>query len=316
MNSKARLASLLLVLLLSSALTAIAADPVEDYRRAFSLFKQGKHQEAIDTWRSVFKANRKDLDKRQQLKLFFGMARAYEELGNKEKALNALSYAEKLAPGSEAISKARIRIETSGPLTMADALSILKDALLQARASAGEGRALFLKIKPVFEKAIEKGDDLARAHYALGTCFYYTEEDGKEAETHLTKSLELQPTDPTTNLLMADLQHRKGDLEAEIKCLEACQLAGMDQPELFVRLAVGYEHKDVSEFEEKIIELAEKAIAFEIRYGRNILEQISDQGIRAKVEEMIAKLEEEQRKKEEEKRKKEIIIVKYFGSSG
>ena len=307
--SAKHIACLLLLFFMGDCVCA-ANSPVKDYRQGFALFGSGKHKEAVNKWKKALRG-RKQLTRRQQLKLFLGLSRAYERMGDKERALKTIGWAEKIAPNNRAVKKGKARLNKKA-LTMSEAFEALDNALLIERASPGSGKESFAEAAVAFRNAIKEKVDLSRAHYGLGTCLYYTSQEKGKAEHHLLESRRLAPHDTETNWQLAVLYKGKNDFAKELVHLKACLASGSSTPQLEVAASSAFAKKNSKEDTAKALEHAAKAIAFDPSYGEAIVAEITNEALKAKILEMVKKAKAEAR--ERDKKEEKVIIVKYFGS--
>ena len=300
----------LLLLFFLSDFVIAAETHVKTYRQGFALFGQDKYEEAISKWKKALKG-RKSLSRRQQLKLFLGMSRAYEKLGDKTRALKTITWAERIAPNNKAVKKCKARL-SKGSLSISEAFETLENALLLERATSGAGKDSFKEAAVAFRRAIKDQVDLSRAHYGLGTCLYYTEVDSTDAEHHLIESHRLAPQSPETNWQLAVLYKKEANLAKEIIHLTACLGSGSSKPKIEVAAASAFGRRNDKEDEPRVLDHAAKAIAFDPSYGETIIAEITDEGLKAKIKEMMKKAEAEAR--ERDKKEEKVLIVKYFSS--
>ena len=300
----------LIILLFMADCVGATNSPVKDYRKGFALFRSGKHKEAVSKWKRALRG-RKELSRRQQLKLFLGLSSAYEQMGDKERARKTIGWAEKIAPNNKAVKKSKARLNKKA-LTMSEAFETLDNALLIERASPGSGKDSFEEAAAAFKSAIEKKVNLSRAHYGLGTCLFYTAAEKKEAEHHLLESHRLAPHDSETNWQLAVFYKGSDDLTKELVHLNACLSSGASNPQLEVAASSAFARKNSKEDTPKALDHAAKAIAFDPSYGEAIVAEITNEPLKAKIMAMVKKAKAEAR--ERDKKEEKVLIVKYFGS--
>jgi len=291
------------VLVAFSAPALLATTTLEYYKRGFAYYRSAQYLQAAMIWRALLKHRRSDLTKKQQVKTCLGLANAYQKLGKPRYAAKILDFADKLAPGTSAVRKARARLggggggsgggaKKSGGLTsMSQALDSLSTALMMEKATPGQGDAYFRDAIPAFKKAIADGKNLARAHYGLGTCLLYTESDLTEAEKNLSKSIELYPSDADVNMQMAKICKRKGDTEREIQCLDTAVNNGRAEPEVLAQLAGAYGRRNQAGDRELVLRHARSAIGYDASYGASIIEEVQDESLKIELGKIMAKAE-------------------------
>ncbi len=299
---------LIFLLLLSSTSVLAASKGVKNYRQGFAYFKKGQTENAILSWRKALK-QRKALSKRQLLKLFLGLSRAYENIGQQQKALKTIAWAKKLAPNNKVVKKAEKRLRG---VSVSDALEMLETALLMEKATTGAGLDSFKEAAAAFRKAIKQKKDLSRAHYGLGTCLLYLNDNLAEAEKHLLLSHRMNVSDIECNWRLAQLYKRKKLPAKELEHLNKCLNSGSSTPQLHVALACAYGQRNQPKDHPKILGNAQKSIDFDPSYGHSIVNEVVDEGVKSKILEMIKKAEAAQR--ERDKKQEKVLIVKYFGS--
>ena len=305
------------------AATTMASSAPLDYNKAFKSYKNGDYAEAKECWLKVWKSSRRQLSKKQKVKLFLGLSNSYIKLEDIEKAKRSFSYAKKLAPNSKAVARLEKKIDNLGPATMTEAIEELRYAQLGERGAPGSSHDNFARLLPFFRRSILKKEELVRAHRGLAICLYYTKGDLDEVESNLLTAIKLQPADSKSTYFLALVEKDRGNFPKELEYLEAARKIGMDTPELYVRLAILKDKLAVEGVVEKVMVIVEYIVPYGLQHVREIYNNITNFELKDKIGKLLAALEEKQKKEEEQKKKeeeekrlKEMLIVKYFGGDG
>jgi len=280
------------------------------YEKGLALAKRGDHAGAIAVWTGLLEKRGDELTPEMLVKVNLALARSCCQTKKWNEALACLSGTRKISSEDERVNKlwnlilgrtSKEKLRQYFANRFVNARSLLENALLSEKASAGSGAASFRKASQLFRRAVEYGYDLAEADYCLGVCLLHGEGKVDEAMTYLNWSALIDASRSDVWYQLALANGRKGDVDAEIASLEHCQSLGRDDVQIWVALAKACGRRCQPSDADKVLVLVMRILRFDVSYATGLADAMRDPKLALKVRELVKKaLQIEELKRQQE----------------